>query len=235
MNNTHLIYVFCLILSSLSASACSALTADTNTMQKLLQMKSDELQIQSLKLAKLELELRDLRHKSLERGKKREKFDEIKRKIERQAKLLERIDANDFNLIVPVFDLPFSVGQIGRFGDVILKKLEDGSFVHPQNLKVISIIDEENVISDFCITAIFRDSLGPRESETLIGHRRGRYEPVYRTIWLRGVSTAGLVSDSSIRPSGIFIISGTEDYLTPIGAKQTVFVFEPLVIDTNNL
>jgi hypothetical protein len=56
-----------------------------------------------------------------------------------------------------------------------------------------------------------------------------------QNICLRGVSTEGLISGSTIKPPPFLVITGTQDYFTPVGAKQTVYVFEPLKIPADAL
>lgn len=49
-----------------------------------------------------------------------------------------------------------------------------------------------------------------------------------QTVWIDGVSTAGLTDDSYISFDDPFYISGTKSYETAIGGTKTVFVAEPI-------
>lgn len=46
--------------------------------------------------------------------------------------------------------------------------------------------------------------------------------------FLKGVSTKGIVDDSSYTFEGCFYVSGTEKYDTAIGGSKTIFVVEPV-------
>jgi hypothetical protein len=250
MNNTRLIYVFCFILSFLPASACSAVAADANIVKQLRTIKASKIEQSKSELASLKDQFRKVRFAPSSayptRDMRQKKLNNLQRQIDSINHTLAQLEANDINEIVPVFDLPFSIGQLGRLGTINLNVPSPGGqtpFIsetykghpnpHPrkynfnQFFKIISIVDGNNAIAELFFAAYLKKLPGWLSYDVI---------PYNSSIvWLRGVSTDGLVSGSSIRPPGLFTISGTEDYFTPIGAKQTVFVFEPLVIDTNNL
>lgn len=226
-----------------------AVTADANVMQHIRRMKSDEITILHHDCNELQQQIRKCRYAKVVSPKPESSFDDRTDKPDRQnsqrsqqitfksreeklkklrdlqnelVKLQQNIsdlEANEISILVPIFTLPFRIGQFGRLG--INKYTE-------QKFRIISIVDENNSIVEFDIGSFY-------ERHNSLGMGVGRPTPILKTVWLRNVSTAGLVDRSKVTPPPFLIITGTQDYENPIGAKQTVYVFEPLTIDPNDL
>jgi len=250
----------CLVISLFFSSIAFAVVADANMIEQVRQMKVarlaelkteyDEIpqQIRRCRFAPIVADRKDTSYNKPASNRKRqtgrrpakitfksqkeklEALNELKKKPAKIQQNISALEANDINCLFPVFTLPFSVGQIGRLGKIILRYYEGIPYVHNQYLKIISISDNENALVRFYITERFQDSPSPRESQTLIGYRVGRYVPVTKTIWLRGFDLEDRITGSSLTPKGPWIITGTTDYMTPNHAKFTVYVFEPLEI-----
>jgi hypothetical protein len=201
-------------------------------------MKEEALLTREKEIAELESELGKARRKPLskydKKGKKRKELEHYKSLIDIKKREIKRIDANDYNLIVPIFDDKFSVGKIGRLGEIVFD-LPNGVQTHNQYFKIISIADDNNALVEFSVSAYLQDisSMHGKQiiSDTLKDVPR-IYDvvPVTINVWLRGISTSNLVSDSVLHPTGFFIITGTHDYETVLGNKQTVFIFESLQV-----
>jgi len=124
------------------------------------------------------------------------------------------------------FDAPFKVGQVARLGG--------------NSLKVIQIQDSNNILAHFLIsserivrenrsgTRSFDPSLISVSGLSLGDGKKGRIEHIYpeqsEKIWLKGISTSGLATNSKIDVGGIQKITGTKK----IDGGDTVFVFEPV-------
>jgi hypothetical protein len=154
---------------------------------------------------------------------KQDKLDELQSSLKTMRSRLDRIDANDLNSIVDSFRAPFHVGQFGRVGSasVDVRGPVSGKYWHSleiqQRMYIIGIINDHESIVGY-----------------VFGYGEGRGTPdLTKTFWLKGVSTAGLVDRSSINPPPFLMITGTKDYETVLGAKQTVFVMEPLELPSN--
>jgi hypothetical protein len=156
---------------------------------------------------------------------KRAVIDDLRAKTQVLQRRIALVEANDLNLIVPVFETPFRIGDIGRLGDVHYGG-RGQDFTHQQRFRIISIFSGDESLVEFEISAYFT-----RHND--IGMGVGPGEILSKNVCLRGVSTAGLITGSPIKPPPFLIITGTQDYFTPVGAKQTVFVFEPLEIPVN--
>lgn len=178
---------------------------------------------------------------------KRAAIDDLQRKLEILQQNLARVKANDLNIIIEdVFREPFAVGQIGRI---------DFDKEHPrQRMRINTIIDGNNCLVDFKIATlpsrkptmariidtqnIDTDVLAkyaahPREATIEEDYKNPL--SVIKTIWLRGFKTSGRVDGSEIENPPILVITGTRAYDTIMGAKSTVYVFEPLEIPANAL
>ena len=147
---------------------------------------------------------------------KQEAIDKLQSSIEKMQYQFDRIEANDLNCIVDPFK-SFGVGRIGRVGTSIMG-IE-------QEMRIIGIINDHESIVEYTVNYQLISVGGPVKYP----------ESVTKTIWLRGVSTVGKVDRSSITPPPLLIITGTKDYETVLGAKQTVFVMEPLDIPPDSL
>jgi hypothetical protein len=158
---------------------------------------------------------------------KRAAIDAMREKVLDLQQNISRAEANDMNIIIEPFQSHFYIGQIGRVGETIYGGTGQ-RITHHQGFKVISIINDLEALIEFSITGYFT-----RFNSFGAGLGGGEFET--KNIWLRGVSTAGLITGSSVKPPPLLIITGTQDYFTPVGAKQTVFVFEPLKIPADAL
>jgi hypothetical protein len=147
---------------------------------------------------------------------KREKLNELQSKLKEYQHRFDAVEANDMNYIVDPFK-SFGVGRIGRVGPSV-----EGMM---QGMQIIGIINDHESIVEYTVNYQLISVGGPVKYP----------DPVTATIWLKGVSTAGLVDRSLIVPPPVLIISGTKDYETVLGAKNTVFVFEPLDIPPDSL
>ena len=161
---------------------------------------------------------------------KREAITDLKLRLVNLQRDIEFAEANNIALLISPFQTPFYIGQFGSFG-----LLCDTLFEGYQYFRILTIIDENNALAEFIISVTYISPRGPRESQHLVGIPG---PPVYRhskteIVWLRGIKTAGLVNGSKVSPPLYMIITGTQDYHTPIGSKETVFVFEPLEIPEN--
>jgi hypothetical protein len=149
---------------------------------------------------------------------KQDKLDELQSSLKTMQSRLDRLDANDMNVIIDEFQGPFHVGTIGRIDTI---PYDTGSRILrlQQEVRIIGIINDHKSIVDITY-----------RSEAVPGSPPHDYK---KTFWLKGVSTVGLVDRSSIATPPFLIITGTRDYETVLGAKQTVFVMEPLEIPPN--
>lgn len=157
-----------------------------------------------------------------------EKINELNTQLEKLKQSISAVEANDLNEIIPVFDSRFHIGKIGRFGQGIL---DNGivKSVDCQYCRIISIYDDWNCLVNFKYKSAYVKFTYPH------GFGYGRPEEFFETIWLRGFNTSGRVTGRSMTPKCPLIITGTQNYENVMGAKQTVFVFEPLVTDPNDL
>ena len=208
-----------------------AIASDVNVIEQFRSLKATKISQLRQDVNNTEKELeRCIRApiKSSQEGKeKRAAIDALRAKIRTLQSNIVRAETNDVNIIVEPFRLPFQVGQIGRIGDVIYGGYKQ-EFTHEQRFKIISIINDRESLVEFEISSHFARFNN-------LGMGVGRSEVMTKNVWLRGISTDGLITGSFIRPSGLFVITGTHDYETVLGDKQTVYVFEPLKIPADAL
>jgi hypothetical protein len=116
--------------------------------------------------------------------------------------------------IATAFKKPLTVGQVSY--------LENDKY--KQVLEVIQVIDERNVLVKFMF--------GYHIAQT----RTRSYASTHgvETVWLKGLSTEGLVDGSPIKTNKAFKITGTKTYTTADRGAATVFMLEPVSISLKN-
>jgi hypothetical protein len=61
----------------------------------------------------------------------------------------------------------------------------------------------------------------------------GRF-PTTQSVWIRGVSTKDLADGSKLPCPKYMRVTGTDNYFHPVGAKNTLFVLEPIQLPLDN-
>ena len=118
------------------------------------------------------------------------------------------------------FSSDLAVGQIAYLG-------------RANNARVEDIIDGTNMVVEITVgyKSLATRSPGLRfnESRFLTGVRSGGpQEAITKTVWIKGLNTAGLVDRSEVKSPGPLKITGTTSY-TKWSDKTTLFVLEPVV------
>lgn len=149
------------------------------------------------------------------------KFVDLER-IENRIDLLEQkifpsTKQKNHILIEAKFKLPLELGQIAY--------LNRGNYP-----RVEQVVDKINMLIDITIGQEFRRSSSfpaPRESRFLTSAPGGRYYPITRLIWIKGLKTSGIVDGKKLTIAIPMTITGTKTYTTVTGGSKTIFVFEP--------
>ena len=163
-----------------------------------------------------------------DKASKQKEITRIRGELSWENAIRTHIEANDMNWLIDSFDLPFHVGQVGKMGS--------GSNHVAQSMRALGVVDARTALVEYTVDEELISSggdggFGSTEGRFLTGrHTGGVPYPVTKKIWLTGIDTTGLVDRSEIIPPRFMIITGTHDYYTVAGNKQTVFVFEPLEI-----
>ena len=118
------------------------------------------------------------------------------------------------------FSSDLAVGQIAYLG-------------RTNNARVEDIIDGTNMVVEITVgyKSLATRSPGLRfnESRFLTGVRSGGpQEAITKTVWIKGLNTAGLVDRSEVKSPVPLKITGTRSY-TKWSDKTTLFVLEPVV------
>ena len=219
-------------------------TLDANQVRLLLQKeKVSQLESVYSHIASLEGDLNEARASHIvpverarktvrktypDKESKQKDITRIRGELSWQNAIRAGIEANDMNWLIDTFMPPFQVGQIGKMGT--------GSGHVSQSMRVLGIVDSRTALVEYTVDEEIVSSggsggFGSTQGRFLTGRSSGGVPyPVTKTIWLTGIDTTGLVDRSEVIPPRFMIITGTKDYETVLGAKQTVFVFEPLEI-----
>ncbi len=94
--------------------------------------------------------------------------------------------------------------------------------------RVEQIIDNNNMIARIVIRWEFVANTSRSQESFLLTRQTGREKPVYRSIWIKGLDTFGMVERSKIKTKRPFTITGTKTYEDLRSKNTTVFVLEPI-------
>lgn len=96
------------------------------------------------------------------------------------------------------FTPPLTIGQIARFGD-------------KNYLKVFQIVDASNMIAEIKLPYLAGSVWTNKEA----------------TVWISGISTAGLTDGKRCSFKVVFEVCGTKTYATALGGSKTIFELRP--------
>lgn len=167
-------------------------------------------------------EINDLRQKRLDLIEQKRRLAQNRDRYERSAyinavrSISEKIDAGNLRMAklrkreahslpdIYRHDLTLKVGTIGGFN---IYPLGTGE------VSIVQIIDEETFLGELKIAGLGTESR-------------------YILFMAKSVSTANQAEDQTVHMKGLFIVSGTVTYETILGQQRTVFVVEPIDVET---
>ena len=115
-------------------------------------------------------------------------------------------------------------GAAEKFGPTLT--VGQTAYLTQNDAIVKEIIDGQNMLVRLTVQVLSRrTSSGPLESRFLTS-APSRPMPVHKMVWVKGISTTGLVDGSPVKTRVPLIITGTKAY-TSWGDKETFFLLEP--------
>ncbi|HLB74545.1 MAG TPA: hypothetical protein VJJ98_11035 [Sedimentisphaerales bacterium] len=192
----------------LGAAICAGVAGDAPTTQQLEQRISTlETQVRSLlrRVETLEKQQLEITKPTTKRKDPLEKI--VTESAKRAATPAERKG----------FGTDLAVGQVAYLDGTH----DTGREVYQASAYAREIIDANNMIVE--ITIGYKAEY-PRFSTTGVP---SRHIGITKLIWLKGVSTAGLVDNSKVNCPDPMKVTGTKTYTAVTGALRTTFVLEP--------